>query len=164
MCTLRTISKRNGKAGTTRDPERILWRHRSLALDTNIFIYQLEGNLRYSGAASAVFSWTAQAGHQAVTSSLTMTEILVHPYRHGGQNRARDYYSLLVSYPNLAWIPTDLRIADLAARLRADYRMRRPDAIQAATATVFWATGLVTNDRIFARVPDFETLVFDDVS
>jgi predicted nucleic acid-binding protein len=93
-----------------------------------------------------------------------MTEILVHPYRHGGQNCARDYYSLLVSYPNLAWIPTDLRIADRAARLRADYRMRRPDAIQAATATVFWATGLVTNDRIFARVPDFETLVFDDVS
>jgi predicted nucleic acid-binding protein len=93
-----------------------------------------------------------------------MTEILVHPYRYAGQNRARDYYSLLVSYPNLTWIPADLRIADLAARLRADHRMRTPDAIQAATATIVGATGLVTNDRSFARVPDFETLVFDDVS
>jgi predicted nucleic acid-binding protein len=93
-----------------------------------------------------------------------MTEILVHPYRHIGENRAADYYSLLVSYPNLVWIPADLRIADLAARLRADHRMRTPDAIQAATATILGATGLVTNDRIFARVPDFETLVFDDVS
>ena len=92
-----------------------------------------------------------------------MTEILVHPYRRSGENRAHDYYSLLVSYPNLAWIPADLRIADLAARLRADHRMRTPDAIQAATASIFGATGLVTNDRIFARVPDFETLVFDDL-
>jgi len=93
-----------------------------------------------------------------------MTEILVYLYRQAGQNRAADYYCLLVSYPNLTWIPADLRIADLAARLRADHRMRTPDAIQAATATIFGATGLVTNDRIFTQVPDFETLVFDDVS
>ncbi len=98
-----------------------------------------------------------------MTSTITMTEILVHPYRQASENRARDYSSLLVSYPKLAWIPADLRFADLAARLRADRRMRIPDAIPAATATVSGATGLVTNDRAFHRVPEIETLVFDDL-
>ena len=39
--------------------------------DTNIFIYELEGNLRYSGAASKVFSWTAQASTSPRASNTT---------------------------------------------------------------------------------------------
>lgn len=61
--------------------------------------------MRYSGTSSEVFSWTAQAGHDAVTSTVTMTEILVHPYRKFGENGARDYYSLLVSYPTWPGFP-----------------------------------------------------------
>jgi predicted nucleic acid-binding protein len=40
-------------------------------------------------------------------------------------------------------------------------RVDRPDALQAATAVRAQATGLVTNDAMFARVEAFETLVLD---
>jgi len=52
-------------------------------------------------------------------------------------------------------------VADIAARIRAQHRLRTPDALQAATAVQAHATGLVTNDAIFERVQAFETMVLD---
>ena len=68
---------------------------------------------------------------------------------------------LLSTYPNLDWIPPGLEIADLAARIRALHGLKTPDALQAATAIEAQATALVTNDKVFERVGDFETLVLD---
>jgi predicted nucleic acid-binding protein len=56
-----------------------------------------------------------------------------------------------------------LAIADTAARIRAAHRLRTPDALQAATAVQSEATGLVTNDSVFERVKEFETLVLEDL-
>jgi len=41
--------------------------------------------------------------------------------------------------------------------------MRLPDAIHAATAALSGATALITNDSIFARISEFETLVLDRI-
>ena len=43
-------------------------------------------------------------------------------------------------------------VAELAARVRAQTRLRLPDAVQAATALVSGSAALVTHDR------DFETV------
>jgi predicted nucleic acid-binding protein len=90
-----------------------------------------------------------------------MTEVLVQPYRMDDRSRVNRFYNLLSTYPNLVWISPDLEIADIAARIRAQHRLRTPDAIQAATAIHSRVTALITNDAIFTRVPDFETLVLD---
>jgi predicted nucleic acid-binding protein len=74
-----------------------------------------------------------------------------------------EFYALLSTYPNLDWIAPNLEIADVAARIRAVHRLRTPDALQAATAVQAEATGLITNDPVFERVKDFETLVLDRV-
>jgi len=73
------------------------------------------------------------------------------------------FYGLLTTYPHLEWIAPDLQVADITARFRARYRMRTPDALQAATAVRSQATGLIANDSAFARVDAFETLLFDDL-
>ena len=138
-----------------------LRRHRRIALDTSIFIYQLEANPRYFDLADSVFSWIESSGHEAVTSTITMTELLVPPYRDKDEHRVDEFYALLSTYPNLRWIPPDLEAADVAARLRASYRLRTPDALQAATALQAQATGFVTNDPGFARVEGFKTAVLD---
>jgi predicted nucleic acid-binding protein len=70
-------------------------------------------------------------------------------------------HDLLLTYPNLEWIAPDLEIADLAAWLRAAHRLEIPDALHAATALQSRVTGLVTNDAIFERIPQFETLLLD---
>lgn len=140
-----------------------LLRHRRIAFDTSIFICQLEKNPRYSTLTDAIFGWLEQPGHGAVTSTITMTELLVQPYRAAGADRVKEFYALLTTYPNLEWIAPDLAIADLAAQIRATHRLRTPDALQAATAAHAGASGLVTNDLVFARVPAFETLMLDQV-
>jgi predicted nucleic acid-binding protein len=138
-----------------------LRRHRRIALDTSIFIYQLEANPKYLALTDAVFSWVERSGHEAVTSTITMTELLVPSYRDGNEQRVDEFYGLLSTYPNLRWIAPDLETADLAARLRAMYRLRTPDALQAATAIRAQATGFITNDPVFARIEEFETAVLD---
>ena len=140
-----------------------LRRHGRIALDTSLFIYELEANPRYVEFADSVFAWIEQSGHSAVTSTITMTELLVQPYRDADEDRVNEFYGLLSSYPNLQWIAPDLAIADLAARFRAMHRMRTPDALQAATAARSEVTGFVTNDPIFGRVAEFETLLLESL-
>jgi predicted nucleic acid-binding protein len=140
-----------------------LRRHRLIALDTSVFIYQLEANARYLALTDRVFSWLEKLNSRAVTSTITMTELLVQPYRDSDDQRVDAFYALLSTYPNLGWIAPNLEIADTAARFRALHRLRTPDALQAATAAHSGATGLITNDAVFERVQTFETLVLDSL-
>ena len=125
-----------------------------------MFIYQLEANARSLALTDQIFTWIERPGGKAVTSTITMTELLVQPYRAADQ-QADEFYVLLSTYPNLEWIAPNLEIADRAAKLRALHGLRTPDALHAATAVHAGATGLVTNDPVFERVKDFETLLLD---
>jgi uncharacterized protein len=138
-----------------------LRRHRRIALDTSVFIYQVEDNARYVELTDSVFAWLNRPDGTAVTSTITMTELLVPAYRSGGEHRVDDFYALLTAYATLDWIPPSIEIADIAARIRATHRLRTPDALQAATAVHAQATGLITNDAVFERVESVETLVLD---
>lgn len=77
------------------------------------------------------------------------------------KSRSINVMASLLRIRNLDWVPPDLAVADIAARIRAQYRLRTPDAVQAATAVHAKATGLVTNDPIFEMVDAFETMVLD---
>jgi predicted nucleic acid-binding protein len=138
-----------------------LQRHRRIALDTSVFIYQLEANARYLPLTDPVFAWLERPEHTAVTSTITMTELLVPAYRSGGEQMVDEFYSLLTTYPNLDWIAPGLEIADIAARIRAAHRLRTPDALQAATAIYAHATGLITNDLAFERLERLDALVLE---
>jgi predicted nucleic acid-binding protein len=140
-----------------------LQRHRRIALDTSIFIYELEATARYVPITAPIFAWIGEMRHSAVTSTITLAELLVQPYRNANQDRVNQFYGLLTTYPNLEWIAPDLEIADLAARFRAEHRLRIPDALHAATAAGRQATGFVTNDSIFRKVDAFETLVLEEL-
>lgn len=63
-----------------------LRRHRKIALDTSVFIYQLEANPKYSSLTDQVFAWIARTDNMAVTSTITMTELLVQPYRDSSEH------------------------------------------------------------------------------
>ena len=140
-----------------------LRRHRRIALDTSVFIYQLQPNPKYLAYTDLIFSWLERSESKAITSTITMTELLVLPYREGDEQQADDFYSLLSTYPNLDWIAPNLEIAELASRIRALHRLQTPDALQAATAAYSDASGLITNDAVFKRVEGFQTLVLDEL-
>jgi predicted nucleic acid-binding protein len=138
-----------------------LRRHQHVAIDTSIFIYELEANPPYLPLTDHIFRWLEQPGHSAVTSTITMTELLVQPYRELDEKRVDEFYGLLSTYPNLQWVAPDLEIADLAARFRALHRLRTPDSLQAATAVHARASGLLTNDPVFEGIGGLQTLLLD---
>ncbi len=141
----------------------LLQRHNRIALDTSIFIYHLEDNARYAELAYPVFAWLERAGHTATTSTVTMTELLVQPYRSLEQQRIKAIRTLLTTFPSLEWVAPDLAVADLAARIRAEYRLHTADALQAATAIYARTTLLVTNDNVFRRIKNLDVLVLADL-
>jgi predicted nucleic acid-binding protein len=126
-----------------------------------VFIYQLQANSRYVAMTDEIFSWLERVDSSAVTSTITMTELLVQPYRDADRELADLFQGLLSTYPNLTWVAPSLDIADLAAQFRAAHRLKTPDALQAATAVSAQATGLITNDSVFERIDAIETLVLD---
>jgi predicted nucleic acid-binding protein len=139
-----------------------LKRHSFIALDTPVFIYQMQAHPRYFACTDYIFGWLERSGAKALTSTITMTDLLVQPYRNDDEKAADKFRGLLSTHPNLTWVAPDLDIAVTAARIRAIHRLHTPDALQAATAQML-ATGLITNDPIFERVKSFETLTLDAI-
>lgn len=138
-----------------------LARQRRIALDTSIFIYHLEANPKYLAFTDCIFAWLDSRSSIAVTSVLTMTELLVKPYREADTESADKCYTLLSTYPNLVWISPTLEIAYLAGQIRAIHRLRMPDALRAATSIHHEATAFLTNDPVFGRVPELGAIVLD---
>ena len=95
---------------------------------------------------------------------VTLEAWSVHPCRGSDIDSVNKFYALLSTYPGLQWVEVTLSIADLAARLRAEYNIKTPDAIQAATAMLSHATGFITNDPIFKRMEALEVLVLDELA
>ena len=58
-----------------------------------------------------------------------------------------DYEAYLTLFPNLTSMPVDVQLAKAAARVRAQFRLKLPDAIQVAAALIAKADALITNDR-----------------
>lgn len=152
-----------GRRPTLTPLEAFLRRHGRIALDTSIFIYLLEANADYVGRVSEVFEWLENSTHEAVTSTLTLTELLVRPYRDANEELVNRYYALLTLFPNLEWIAPDLKIADRAARIRAQHGLRTPDALQIATAVESGSTAILTNDSGWQRVIGIEVGLLDQL-
>ena len=138
-------------------------RHRKVGLDTSIFIYQVEENNKYFYLTDSIFSWLDEPRAQAITSTITLLELLVQPYRLGDIDRVNKFYALFSTFPHLEWLAPTLEIADMGARFRTEYSLRTPDAIQAATAVSGDATGFMSNDTGFRRVAGLEVMVLDDL-
>lgn len=138
-----------------------LRRHGTVVLDSCVFVYQLEENLKYLPLTDFIFSWLQRPESSAIASTIAMTELLVQPYRDQDASRVDRCFGLLSRFPNLTWTPPSMEIADVAASLRAEHRLKTPDAIMAATAIVSGAKALITNDSSFGRVESIETLLLD---
>ncbi len=123
----------------------------------------MEENARYVRLVNPIFAWLEGPKGHAVTSTITMLELLVQPYKLPDMDRVNKFYALLSTYPHLHWIDPTLEIADSAARLRAEYNLRTPDALQAATALVCEATGFISNDAGFKKVAGFEVAILEEL-
>ena len=137
--------------------------HAVVGLDTSILIYHLEGHPRYQPLTQELLA-RVQAGRQtAVTSTVTVMELTVRPWQVGRPAVAREYEALLVHFPHLTRADVTRDVARRAAQLRARYRVRPADALQAATALIHGATAFVTDDRRLVRLePVLDVILLEE--
>jgi predicted nucleic acid-binding protein len=134
-----------------------------IAIDTAPFIYFLEIFPKYSPLVDHFFEALERGEMNAVTSVLTLVEVLVQPIRRRNSGLAGQYRQILLSSDHLQVAPVSLDIAEEAARLRAKFNLRTPDAIQFASAITSNADFFFTNDMQFLKVSGEgpEVLVLD---
>ena len=70
---------------------------------------------------------------------------------------------MLLNNRGIGMRAVSVAIAEEAARLRAAYTLRTPDAVQLATALDAGASAFLTNDARLAAIPDLRVLVLDQV-
>jgi predicted nucleic acid-binding protein len=95
----------------------------------------------------------------AVSSSLTLMEVLVVPYRAGDGALAERYDRVLTRSRGLRLVDIDRSQLRAAAQLRARHpSLRTPDAIQVSAALTGGCSVLLTNDRDLPEMPGLRIL------
>ncbi|HXS51427.1 MAG TPA: PIN domain-containing protein [Usitatibacter sp.] len=118
-------------------------------VDSAPIIYTLESHPRLAGRFAPVFARHERGEIVLAVSTVTIADVLTGAFGAGEEALARRYRAVLDSWQVVA-LTSD--IAESAARLRAQYRLRLPDAIQLAAALAINADALITHDRDFGKV------------
>lgn len=122
-------------------------------LDTNVWIYALEGYTEFVASVTALFARIDAGELVAVTSELTVAEVLVKPFANGNAELQQQYTELLQPSESLLVIPVSKALWIDAAGLRAKHTsLKLPDAVHAATAIANAAIDFISNDSRFASV------------
>ena len=121
----------------------------TVVVDTAPFIYVLESHPQFADPFTGLFE-AADAGNLHIAlSTITLAEVLTGPFKAQQTALAKRYEKALSQY---TLVPVSTQLAALAAQLRAQYRLKLPDAIQLATALDIGAAAFVTHDRDFSQV------------
>ena len=127
----------------------------TVMVDTAPFIYVLEFHPQFAEQFVGLFEAAAAGQLTIALSTITLAEVLTGPFKAGQTALAKRYEKALLQY---SVIPVSPAIATLAAQLRAQYRLKLPDAIQLATGLDIGAAAFVTHDRDFSQVTGVEIL------
>lgn len=149
----------NGKALKLR---RAVERHEIIGLDTAPFIYYIEDVSPYADLLHPVFSLLENHALRAVTSTITIAEILTKPFADKNFSLADEIKFALKSYSALSVASIDEKLGEVAALIRARYTIRLPDALQVAAAVQGEATLFLTNDKRTKKFDALQVLLLSD--
>ena len=135
-----------------------------LYLDTSPLIYYVEENLAYISQMDAIIDHIENTPVEAFSSVITLTEVLNYPIRLGRADLEQTYRNILLNNNTFTLMSVTARIAEAAARLRAHYNLRTPDALHLATALDASCDAFLTNDLGLKRIQEIRVLVLDELS
>lgn len=117
---------------------------RTLYWDSCVLIYRLQDIEPWNSRIAAALSTVIQP--RVVVSELTRLECRVKPLREGDLSTLEKFDGFFAS-PTIGYAPLSRSVFDLAADLRARYRLKTPDALHLAAAVQIGCVELWTNDR-----------------
>lgn len=119
--------------------------------DTNIFVYLMEGNPQFLPRVLGIWDNMQARGDGLCTSSLTVGEALVAPFKSGDQDLIEAYRARFRS-PKIRVLDFDVSSGERYARLRATTNVSRSDAMQLSCAAQAGVDLFLTNDRTVSRM------------
>lgn len=134
-----------------------------LGFDTSPIIYLVERNPKYLDLVRDVVRRVDRREIEGRSSVVTLTEVLTKPKQSGNIAIEGEYRSLVLNSRNFALLTISIEVAEIAADLRARFRIRTPDALQIAAALSVDCQAFLTNDAGLRRVNDLKILVLDQL-
>ena len=107
---------------------RIIEKHKVIGLDTAPFIYYIEDVAPFADLLEPVFGLLENHSLRAVTSTVTLAEILTKPFADKNFSLADEIKFTLKSFSSLSVASIDEKLAEAAALIRARYTIRLADA------------------------------------
>ena len=133
---------------------------KTVRFDTAPLIYFIEENPAYIETVRFFFEAMDRGDFLVVTSTVTLLEVLVHPFRSNNRKLAAEYRDILLN-SKLTILEVSTSIAEQAAQLRAAHNIRTPDAIQVSAALSAGASHFLTNDIRLPEIPSIQIFSLD---
>ena len=131
-------------------------------LDTAPVIYYVENVFPYSDLLEPVFQAVKSGSLRVCTATLTLAETLVVPYRKKDLVLLEKIETLLTKTPDLTMLSLTPEIAQEMAKIRAEFSIKTPDAVQLATARVSGIDYFLTNDKGLKQFSPLQIILLDD--
>ncbi len=131
-------------------------------VDTAPIIYGIEKNPDFAAFLLPLWQSVQSGQITMATSALTLLETLVLPLKHNDTLLIAAYERALTATKTLL-LPITNDILREAANLRAQFNLKTPDAIHAASALGCGCAQFITNDGIFRRVTGLNVIVLSDL-
>jgi predicted nucleic acid-binding protein len=134
-----------------------------LYIETAPLIYYVEEHPDYVAKMDAIIGIVHHAGLNAVSSVITLTEVLNQPMKTGNKKLEQEYRDILVNSGGYRLVPATIPVAEAAAGLRARYNLRTPDALHIASAMHAGCDAFLTNDTGIRRVTELPIMILDEL-
>ncbi len=132
-------------------------------IDTSPYIYYLEKNPQYSDKVKNFFMQGYNTGKEFVTSTITVEEYAIVPYREKNKKLLDDFDRLLED-TGTDILDITKPIAKKAAEIRACYsKFKAMDALQLAAAVVSGCNVFLTNDKQLRQFMEIMVMTMDDL-
>ena len=134
---------------------------RKIFLDTAPLIYFMEDENSFLPLLNDLFSPSNKC--RFVTSVITLSEVLVMPLREGRTQLAEQYNEILTMSKSIDILDVNIEIAKEAAKIRANYSIKTPDAMQLAAAKYSFVDCFLTNDIRLKIFKDLNIMTLSDL-
>ena len=136
--------------------------HASVAIDSNVLIYLLEGSGDRAERAATIVDAVARGEVEGVMSSLAIAEVLV-PAARRNDTIGFEQTAAIIRDLGFRIIALDAPLAEDVAWIRGRRGTSLHDAMNVATVRAGGATVFITNDRRIPTLPHLDVVILDDL-
>lgn len=118
-----------------------------ILLDTNIFLNVKNKEQQFYEFSKKLLDSVDDGKFRAILSVISVAEICAGYHEAGEEREKDDFMAHIQSSPNFKVVNLDPSLADYSGKIRAQTKLRLPDAILVATALIQKARTIATHDE-----------------